>query len=275
MIIHTLNNQKAALTKLADLVAEEVIEQLTNGKKVCLFLGGGSLVNSYDFLAEKLFLARSPEIELDFDLLTITLTDERLHTDQSNAMTLYTKSKILVEAMKSGANILLPNFSQNPKASVAVFDKFLTTIFNETNQYYPIGVVGVGVDGHIAGIKPNPSAERFSKTFVTPKATQRFVANYDWADDFPWRITLNPKALELLNSIYVGAFGELKLGVLDQLAQLSAEAEESGQSEQTKQPKQPKRIQQSTPAQLSDLHTFPARLLLDCPQVQLITDQVV
>jgi 6-phosphogluconolactonase/glucosamine-6-phosphate isomerase/deaminase len=181
----------------ASFVASAVLKQLKLGKKVLLFLTGGSSIPVGVEVA-KLLSNHSCEN------LTVTLTDERYgplgHKD-SNWQQLLNLGFNL-----SQAKIIPILTNDNLDQTTEKFNNFLNQkfIINEDNEY-KIGLFGIGEDGHTAGILPESAAVN-SGNWAFGYKTEKFE-----------RVTITPKTIEKLDEAIVWTQGENKWKVLEDL----------------------------------------------------------
>ncbi len=182
----------------ADFVASSVFSHLEAGKKVLLFLTGGSSVavgvKISDILRDK----------ADKDLLQnliVTLTDERYGpTDHFNSNFFQLteqgfslpQAKIIPILIDDDRNITTEKFN------MALNEEFI-------RAEYKIGLFGIGVDGHTAGILPETSA-------VDAKD---LAFGYDTATFS--RITMTFNAIKKLDEVIVWAQGKDKWKILEEL----------------------------------------------------------
>lgn len=184
-------------TKIEDpagFIADTIIKKLSEGKKVLLFVTGGSSVAVGVKVCE---LLQGKPVEN----LTIMLTDERYgqvdHPDSN-----------WYRLVKNGFNI-----------SGAIFVPILVGegIISTTQKFnialdqqlkiadYKIGLFGIGKDGHTAGILPE-SVAVLSQDLAVSYDTPIFV-----------RITITPKTIEKLDEAVVWMQGEDKWKVVKDL----------------------------------------------------------
>jgi 6-phosphogluconolactonase/glucosamine-6-phosphate isomerase/deaminase len=182
----------------AEFVVNSVFNQLEKGKKVLLFLTGGSSVavgvKIADILKEK----------ADGNLLqnlTVTLTDERygpIDHFNSNFFQLSEKGFSLPKA-----KIIPILIDEDKNITVEKFKNNLNEEF--TKAEYKIGLFGIGADGHTAGILPESVAVS-AKNLAFSYETATFS-----------RITITFNTIEKLDEVVVWAQGEDKWKVLKEL----------------------------------------------------------
>lgn len=181
-----------------DFLASAITKKLGEGKKVLLFLTGGSSIAVGIALAD---ILRKSEIGEKINNLTITLTDERygpVEHFNSNLFQLKEKGFDL-----PGANIVPVLVDDDRDITTEKFNNFLKEELAKAE--YKIGLFGVGADGHTAGILPESVAVD----------TDKFAIGYD-TPVFS-RITITPKTIEKLDEAVVWMQGKDKWPVLESL----------------------------------------------------------
>lgn len=188
--IKTTTDPKVAARFLAD----RILKELELGKKVLWFATGGS---SVPVAAEATkIISKYPHKNL-----TVTLTDERYgpvgHPD-SNLKQLTDKGFTLPEA-----NFISVLAEEDIIMTTKNFNVALGRELDKAG--YKIGLFGIGLDGHTAGILPNTEALN-SPAFAFSYKTETFE-----------RITITPKAILKLDEAVVFMQGEQKWPVLETL----------------------------------------------------------
>ena len=182
----------------ADFIALSVSNQLKTGKRVLLFLTGGSSISVGIKVAE--ILRENKDL---VNNLIITLTDERYGpTDHfnSNYFQLTEKGFNLPEA-----KVIPILIDDDRNITTEKFDMVLKQEFEKAD--YKIGLFGVGVDGHTAGILPESEAVlsgNLAHSYDTPTFS---------------RITMTPKAIEKLDEAVVWAQGKDKWKLMEDLTE--------------------------------------------------------
>lgn len=182
----------------AEFVASAVWRELEAGKRVLLFLAGGSSVSVGVKIAD---ILKAKAVGNLLKNLTVTLTDERYGpTDyfNSNFFQLIEKGFSLPEA-----KIIPILIDEDKNITVAKFNENLNEEF--TKAEYKIGLFGVGIDGHTAGILPESEAIH----------SLHLAFGYETATFS--RITMTFKAIEKLDEAIVWAQGKDKWKVLEDL----------------------------------------------------------
>ncbi|MFA5750734.1 MAG: 6-phosphogluconolactonase [Candidatus Paceibacterota bacterium] len=175
-----------------EFLASSVMNKLKKGKKVLLFLTGGSSIKVGIF-ASHIFEGN------DYNNLVITLTDERygkIGHSESNWQGLinegFNPSRARLYPILNGKGI---------KETVYDFNKFLKSEINESD--YKIGLFGVGVDAHTAGILP----------YTIGVDSNDFAVGYD-TEKFR-RITITQKTISMLDEAILFMHGKEKWEVLN------------------------------------------------------------
>lgn len=178
----------------ADFVVSAILNQLKLGKRVLFFMAGGSSIAVGVKVAE--LLSKYPHQNL-----TVTLTDERYGpTDHFNSN--------YFQLMEKGFNLpqakIIPILTDNDQnITTEKFNAILNQEFSIAE--YKIGLFGIGVDGHTAGILPESVAihsENLACSYDTPVFS---------------RITITPKAIEKLDEAVAWAQGRDKWKILKSL----------------------------------------------------------
>lgn len=180
---------------IARRIARNIKAKMAEGKDVLWLLSGGSAIPIACAAAELLK-------KTDVSRLTVGQIDERFgipgHHD-SNWRQLESAGFGLPQArlmpILTGKDIV--RTTQN-------YDRFISDA--EQSGNYIIGLLGIGADGHTAGILPNSAA----------LSSDKYVDYYQ-SSDFK-RITLTGRGLELLDEAAVYAAGPSKTGALADLS---------------------------------------------------------
>lgn len=184
----------------ADTVARDIQKHLEVGERVLWLTSGGSATDIQVQIMDALSSAL-PGNELSD--LTILPVDERYgdfdHADSNGA-----------QLGRAGFNpypaLWLDVLSENKSftETVSFYNELTTTALNEAD--YIIATLGMGSDGHTAGILPNSPAV---------EDTESLVVGYKWTDYE--RMTLGLTVLSKINTAYVLCYGEAKEDALKRL----------------------------------------------------------
>jgi 6-phosphogluconolactonase/glucosamine-6-phosphate isomerase/deaminase len=184
-------------------ITQDLRQELQLGHKVLWLISGGSNINTC-----RQILMDIPEEYSES--LTIMLNDERFgpvgHEDSnwhqfvkdSDAEGRFPQTRAkLVNVLRRGQETL--------SDGVGFYERMVRDNFKANDVI--ISLLGMGGDGHIAGILPNSPAVSQSKDMVT---------GYKGSDGY-LRMTLTFEALRQVNRAYLFAFGEAKKQQLENL----------------------------------------------------------
>ncbi|HLP86757.1 MAG TPA: 6-phosphogluconolactonase [Candidatus Paceibacterota bacterium] len=184
----------------AEFISNSIINKLKAGKRVLFFVTGGSSIAVCVEVSK--ILKNHP-----LDNLTVLLTDERYgpvgHPDSNWA-------KLMSNGLDLPFARLFPVLTGEPHKTVTEnYNKILTEEL--ASAEYKIGLFGVGVDGHTAGILPGSVAVN-NNDFVCGYETGTFS-----------RITVTPKTIEKLDEAVVWMQGTDKWQVVKDLDEKNIE----------------------------------------------------
>lgn len=180
---------------LEDL-SRRLIQELKENKNVLWLVSGGSNIQS----AVKVMTSIPEALQMQ---LTILPGDER-YGEVGHADSNY--QQLITAGFKPGDAIFL-NVLESNLSLEATADRYKAIAgqaFEEADTV--IALLGIGADGHIAGILPNSHASLEDR---------KYVAGYK-SDDYQ-RLTLTFPALKRISAAYVYAYGESKEKALIQL----------------------------------------------------------
>lgn len=187
---------------VVDYLVETLSKHLAQGEKVLWLLSGGSSI-PIEVEVSKILTA-------PIDNLTVGLVDERFGKSGHGG----SNFKQLSEA--GFALSINPVLKDQPaEKTTKDYAAFLEEAFKTST--FKLGLVGIGPDGHVAGIKPHSPAV----------AAKGFACQYDW-DDFH-RITMTPKAIESLDEVVSYLRGQPKWHVINELKQNLRPAQQPAQ----------------------------------------------
>ena len=189
---------------------EEAVEELrrlfeTNKEKPVLFLSsGGSALKM-----------------LDYDLpvpknLTLSVLDERWSADPKvNNFLQFEETKFFKKALISGAKIIrtVPLQGENLTQTAERFEQELKSWRKAYQNGVIIVTMGIGEDGHTAGIFPMPEAPmKFKELFLG----ERWVVGYDVGskNQYPLRVTVTYTFLRMIDAGVLLATGKTKKDLL-------------------------------------------------------------
>jgi len=188
--IYTNDPTKQAVIETTKLIKEHLIR----GEQVLWLLSGGSGITIAVEVSKRLKL-------LDLSRLSVSLTDERfgiINHDNENWKQLLDAGFILPKA-----NLYRPLIGKDIVPTTVAFGDWLFTQLE--NSDFKIGIFGIGIDGHTAGIKPRSSA------VSSPNLTASFIGS-----DFA-RITITFPVIKQLDMAIIQVSGKNKLPIIHSL----------------------------------------------------------
>ncbi|MBI2616631.1 6-phosphogluconolactonase [Candidatus Gottesmanbacteria bacterium] len=215
VLVHTFVSREKTIENLVVFILSQLQRNLNKG--VSLFLSGGSLVDVYVQFGIYLKQVRHTH-------LALAQVDERFQpsqkTDNSKQITVNrgqknTSSINAIEIGKTGLwnvckgkNIPVHLVSQKGTLGISAqgYEKEIKQLFSE--DFYKIALLGMGKDGHTAGLLPG---------YGQKWNIDHLVVGYRNTGQFPQRITLTPKALRLMDVAVVYVVGEKKRSILKKL----------------------------------------------------------
>ena len=189
MVIHTISDNEGVATDLAS----RIIDTLPPHKTGVLLLSGGSCVPLEVLLSQKL-----PEMKN----LHVVLVDERYgavgHTNSNWAQ--LTETNFHFEKFTSHPTLQ----DENDLATTVSSNQAVLRSLLERSDY-TIAILGMGKDGHTAGLLPHSQALESTDLYTDDK-TEEFH-----------RLTITPPVFKLIDYAVIYTAGEEKRRVLDKL----------------------------------------------------------
>ena len=213
MDIKTLHNANEAAARLGHDLTESLKSAKEYNTPTLLLYSGGSALTVFEHL--------SPSVLGPY--LTICAVDERFdeQATTSNAVT-FMKTPFYDAIAQSESHFIDTHTHEGEDLGALTLrirssiDAWLTN--NPNGNLFVI--LGIGTDGHTAGILPHPDDEhRFAELFLGPD----HVTGYSTNDpDHPNRVTTTGTLLQHANHIWVYAVGAEKQQAIKQLFELPA-----------------------------------------------------
>ena len=188
--IKTINNNEAA----AEFIADSINRNLKKNKNILWFVSGGSAILLEVLVSKKI-------TKTNIDNLTITLIDERYGPiDYVDSNWLKLKQSGFDVA---GAKMIPFLIGKDIKKTVVDIKDILKEELDKAD--YKIGIFGIGIDGHTAGILPYTKAVN-DKELVCSYNTEEFN-----------RITITPSVVKVLDEAVIYAMGDSKWPIIEKL----------------------------------------------------------
>ncbi len=217
-----------------EAAAHRIEQALAAHPDVLLLLSGGSATNLYTILAQ--WPLKLPQ------RILVGQVDERYGIEPNHANANWpgiVQTGITTALRPQEAKPILTG--KTLEETVAEYEAWLKVSFDD-KAVYKLAVLGMGEDGHIAGILPNADSQAFARNF---EASEALVVGYESGDQYGLRVTLTPGALLKLDEALVIATSPTKQSILSEL-------------------------DQSPPP---PLHHLPATILRDLPNACIITGE--
>ena len=209
-------NQYGGVAEAQNALAREIsiiIDQSSNAP-LLLLLSGGSCLTILPLIQE--YLERIPPKKYQ---LTIGMVDERFDTEESNFVHLKKDYGKFYDFMTKRDAVFIDT-SPKLKDQYEMAEWYEKELYRHPDKRRDLSIViilGMGPDGHIAGIMPYPDAEQetFYETFLD---TDKLVVGYDATgkNKFTKRFTLTYPALLRANSLFAYIVGDEKKAALHQ-----------------------------------------------------------
>jgi len=209
LTVHVHKNSHDAALSLARSITEDMKKARAEGKSVLFLSSGGSSFEILGHISGKV---------LD-EHVTIGVLDERHDsTNKNNNFAGLMKTSFYESAKLAGCNFIDTRTAenQNPDELADLFEESLRNWRRDHPDGVIIATIGIGTDGHIAGIMPHPENPiRFEELFNG----DRLIVSYDAGSKnmHPMRITTTLTFLSFVDRPYVFAAGKEKRHVLEKL----------------------------------------------------------
>ncbi len=169
-------------------------------QKTLFLLSGGSAVNLYKDITKFI-----DESDLDFSFLAFAQIDERFQPEIEEVINAYQieKTGLWKACDKKRIPYYFISQSGSLQKSAEEYNNILEKLFQEYT--YKIAILGLGEDGHTAGLLPG-----FQKLWDIDK----LVVGYENEGEFKRRISMTPQALKQMDQAIVVVSGEKKKGML-------------------------------------------------------------
>ncbi len=183
----------------------DVVEDIERVEKkhLLLLVSGGSQLDILPHIFHQISAQLSKEIET----ITVSLVDERYYTNVSSENSNGARLVGLIPPNMKYNSILEENLSL--EATANKYDHFLSKKIQDPNTYI-VALLGIGEDGHTAGILPHLS--QYTHIFFTNFVTGYLVDTISTSDNpYRQRVTINFSALAKVDKIFVYAKGKERI----------------------------------------------------------------
>jgi 6-phosphogluconolactonase/glucosamine-6-phosphate isomerase/deaminase len=183
------------IEEISDFIASSINIELGLGKNVLWFVSGGSSIPVEILVAGKIN-------EKFTNKLVVTLADERFgpsNHSESNWL------KLMNAGFKIKGAKMIPFLNdKNMRETTEEIREVISTELQ--NAEFKIGIFGIGIDGHTAGILPHTLAV----------SSKEIVCMYE--TDLHNRLTITPRTIEMLDEAVLFAIGENKWEAIEKLS---------------------------------------------------------
>ncbi len=202
-----MNITRQPYTQAEAIIEQALKAQLAKGPTL-LLLSGGSIATVYAELASTL------ELDLVPGQLVVGLADERYDLDPNHAAAndVAIRTTGLITRLEQQGAIYSPILHGHSLEEEALQYNYQLTQFMQHEHRGVVAILGVGLDGHIAGMLPDPDADRFCQRFEGGK----LVCGYENDGPYPLRVTTTMTALGQFDQAIVIIRDETKLPMLGQ-----------------------------------------------------------
>lgn len=197
--------------EIAKATASIINQNLKENINTLWLLAGGSAIDFYRIIPKYL------DWKLDFSNLKVSLGDERYDKNplhETATWPIFRELELFKRLEKRGTtihNVLEGNAIDIEAGRMNAFvQKSLD------NKDFLLLNLGIGADGHTAGIIPLKSDTLFSKIYLEGN----YVVSHNKGGQHPNRITISPKLITSANEILSYAVGEEKKKTLEKLIRL-------------------------------------------------------
>lgn len=191
----------------ADRLTQVIKEKIISRQKLLLLLSGGSCLNLYQNLSFNIKTSLLP-----WQLLTIAQVDERFKPKNENEVNAKLIEKTGISLVLREKNI--PHFTISQigflEESAEQYNQTITQLFHDCQ--FRAAIMGIGEDGHTAGLLPG---------YEIQWSNNKFVVGYTNKSKFKQRVSITPKALKLLDYALILLIGDNKKNILQRFIKSS------------------------------------------------------
>ena len=193
--------------KAANKLTQVIERKLKARQRILLLLSGGSCLNLYQKLSENIQNSLLP-----WHLVTFAQVDERFNPSDDNEVNANAIEKTGPSLVLRKKNIPHFTISQTGtlKQSADQYNHTIIKLFHDCQ--FRASVMGVGDDGHTAGLLPG---------YAKKWNNEKFAVGYENNGKFKYRISISPYAIKQLDYVLILLAGETKRKMLERFIKSS------------------------------------------------------
>jgi 6-phosphogluconolactonase/glucosamine-6-phosphate isomerase/deaminase len=276
---------KDVWNKASENLIRIIYKQINQGERVLVLLSGGSAVKIYNQLVIDIHKSENRNQKTK-RLLAFAQVDERFQPRIKNQESRIKNIKFNCDDINSeiignmglwkkcdelGIPYYLVSQEGTLENSAYQYNVIIKNLFQEYN--YKIGVFGIGMDGHTAGLLPGYS-QLWNQESRIKKGDNKYVIGYENKGKFPLRISITPHAITQLDHAMVIAVGEDKKEIISnfKLSRNSVIHDSVIPNLSGTESGQIKNYKLGSDIKLVDLDKFPALVLTMAKKIEIFTD---
>lgn len=198
---------------MSDILTEKIVSIAESCAPTFILLSAGSWIQVYEHVS------KLPE-ELDCSRITIGLVDERwvpyVHENRNERQVRNTK---LVQSLEHRGALCIPmihDIKSDMHLNASKIAKIYADIKNEGRNVFI--TIGMGTDGHIAGILPTPEKPLFDRRYLTPAPVVYYETQpEETTNPHRQRLTITPDFIRHADDVMAYAIGIGKQSTLERL----------------------------------------------------------
>lgn len=213
MEVYTNPDTENVRTMAHDKLYEFLSDAQKESTNTLLLLSGGS----------SLSLLNGEWSEVLGNYLTVAMLDERFVEDPTaHNFTQFTQTDLYKACLEKGVFVIDTSIhTQNLDEYTQKYDEALKNWVEQNENGLVLATIGIGANGHVAGIMPFPEdPEYFKNKFIE---TENYVVGYDTRgkDEYKYRVTATYHVIKKVNKAVTFAIGEIKKEPLTKISQNS------------------------------------------------------
>ncbi len=198
---------------MSNILTKKIISIAESHAPTLILLSAGSWVLVYEQIS------KLPE-KLDCSHISVGLVDERWvssdHADRNEKQIRNSKLVQYLELMGALCIPMIQDMEKDMKANADLVSQIYMGMINDRVNLFI--TMGIGTDGHIAGILPTSDKSSFDRRYLTPAPVVSYESRpEETANPHRQRLTITPDFIRSANEVIVYVNGTSKKFVLDRL----------------------------------------------------------